>query len=82
MFTTLIHGGKAFAAEHKIRELKARIVKLNIQKSKTLPAKIISKSAANMNNAISEKCGLSPEELETRLLSNEKFRTLFNFHRI
>ena len=82
MFTTSIHGGKAFAAEHKIRELKARTVKLNSQKSKTLPTKIISKSAANMNNAISEKYGLSPEELETRLLSNEKFRTLFNFHRI
>ena len=40
------------------------------------------KSVANMNNVISEKYGLSPEEIETRPLSDEKFMTLFNFHRI
>ena len=28
MFTTSVHGGKAFAAEQKIRELKSRIAKL------------------------------------------------------
>ena len=35
-----------------------------------------------MNNVISEKYGLSQEEIETRSLSDEKFKTLFNFHRI
>ena len=35
-----------------------------------------------MNNAISEKYGLSPEEIETRSLSDVKFKTLFNFHSI
>ena len=30
----------------------------------------------------SEKHGLSPEEIEKKLLSSERFRTLFNFHRI
>ena len=29
MFTTSVRGGKAFAAEQKIRELKTRIAKLN-----------------------------------------------------
>ena len=32
MFTTSTRGGKAFAAEQKIRELKTRILKLNAQK--------------------------------------------------
>ena len=31
MFTTSVYGGKAFAAEQKIRELKTRISKLNAQ---------------------------------------------------
>ena len=34
MFTTSMRGRKAFAAEHKIRELKTRISKLNAQKIK------------------------------------------------
>ena len=81
MFTTSsIRGGKMFAAEQKIRELKTRVAKLNIQKLKISPTKIILKSAAKMNNVISEKYGLIPEEIETRSLFDEKFKTLFNFH--
>ena len=64
MFTTSVRGGKAFAAEQKIRELKIRISKLNAQKLKISPKKIILNSAANMNNVQSEKYGLSPEESE------------------
>ena len=71
-----------FAAEQKIRELKTRAAKLNIQKLKLSPIKKILKSAANMNSVISKKYGLSPEEVETRSLSDEKFRALFHFHRI
>ena len=41
MFTTSVCGGKAFAAEQKIRELKTRISKLNTQKLKISPTKII-----------------------------------------
>ena len=82
MFSSLIRGGKAFEAEQKIRELKTSVAKLNIQKLKILPTKIILKSAANMNNVLSEKYELIPEKIDTRSLSNEKFRTLFYFHRI
>ena len=64
MFTTSVRGGKAFAAEQKIRELKIRISKLNAQKLKISPKKIILNSVANMNNVQSEKYGLSPEENE------------------
>ena len=71
-----------FAAEQKIRELKTRAAKLNIQKLKLSPIKKILKSAANMNSVISKKYGLSPEEVETRSLSDKKFRALFHFHRI
>ena len=44
MFTTSVCGGKAVAAEQKIRELKTRISKLNPQKLKMSPTKIISSS--------------------------------------
>ena len=49
IFTTAVRGGKAFAAEQKIRELKTRISKLNTQKLKISPVKIIPGSTANMN---------------------------------
>ena len=50
MFTSSVQGGKAFAAEQKIRELKTRISKLNAQKLKISATKIILNSANNMNN--------------------------------
>ena len=64
IFTSSVRGGKAFAAEQKIRDLKTRISKLNAQKLKISQTKIILNSANNMNNIKSEKCGLSPEEIE------------------
>ena len=79
MFTTSIWGGKAFATKQKIKELKTKVAKLNIQILNISPTKIILKSAANMNNA---KYGLSQEEIEKISLSDEKFKTLFNSHRI
>ena len=44
MFTSSERDGKAFAAEQKIRELKARIAKLNAQKFKINPTKMIQNS--------------------------------------
>ena len=82
MFWTSLRGGKAFAAEHKIRELKARISKLNGQKLKISPKKIIKISAENMNTQPSKKYGFSPEEVESRALKSERFRKLYNMHRI
>ena len=67
MFTTSARGGKAFAAEQKIRELKTRISKLNLQKLKLSPAKIILNSAINKNSVKSEKYGLTPEEIENKV---------------
>ena len=66
MFTTSVRGGKAFAAEKKIRELKTKKSKLNAQKYKISPAKTILISAENINNAQSEEYGLTPEEIEKK----------------
>ena len=82
MFSTSLRGGKSFAAEQKIRELKTRITKLKSQKLKITPKKIIEISTANMNIQPSKKYGFSPEEVESRALTSERFRTLYNMHRI
>ena len=82
MFTSLVRRGKAFTAEQKIRELKTRIWKLNAQKLKISPSKIIPNSALNMNLMKSVKYGLSPEEIESRSLTGGGFKTLFNIHQI
>ena len=68
MFTTSVRGGKAFATEQKIRELKTTISKLNTQKLKISLTKIISSSADNMNSVHSEKYGLSLDEIEKKVL--------------
>ena len=56
-FSTSLRGGKAFAAEQKIRELKTRIAKLFRQKLKMSLIKIIEMSTANMNIRPSKKYG-------------------------
>ena len=61
MFTTSLKGGKSFAANQKIRELKTRIVKLKGQKLKLTPKKIIEISTSNMNIKPSRKYSNSPE---------------------
>ena len=82
MFSTSLRGGKAFAAERKIRELKKRIAKLMGQKLKLTPKKIIELSTTNMNIMSSLKYGISPENIESKSLNSERFKTPFNMHRI
>ena len=82
MFTSSVRGGKAFVAEQKLRELKARVSKLNAQKLKIAPTKIVPNSALNMNLMKIVKYGLSPEEIKSQSLKSERFRILFNMHRI
>ena len=71
--TSAVRGEKAFAAEQKIRELKTRIAKINGQKLKISPSKIIEMSTENIN--------LRPRVKE-RALSNEPFKTIFSMKRI
>ena len=80
MFSTSLRGGKAFAAEQKIRELKTRTSELTNQKLKISPNKITEMSTINMNIQPSKKYGFSPEEVEKRAL--QRFRTVYNVHRL
>ena len=82
IFTASVRGGKAFAAEQKIRELKTRMSKLKAETLKISPTKIILKLAINMNNVPSEKYEIIPEEIEKKSFSYERFRTIFNMHQI
>ena len=82
MFTTSGGGCKAFAAEQKIRELKTRTSNINARKLKIGPSKIIQNSTLNMNLMKSTKYGLSPEEIKRRSFAGERFKTIFNMHRI
>ena len=59
MFTSSVRGGKAFAAEQKLRELKIRIAKLNALKMKVTPTKIITTSSENMNSAWTKNADLA-----------------------
>ena len=79
MFTTSVCGGKAFASEQRIRELKTRILKLNAQKLKISPTKITLNSAINMSNVPSEKYGLTPAEIEK---NPSQMKNLEQFSRI
>ena len=80
MFSTNIRGGKAFAAEQKIRELKKILFKTkNVykrSKKKINSKKIIEKAIENMNKINSEKYGLPPEIIEKKhflIMSLKKF---------
>ena len=66
MFSTSIRGGKAFAAEQKIRELKTRISKLKGQKLKISPKKIIEISTKNMNNQPSKRSKIDQRKKTNR----------------
>ena len=64
MFSTTVRGGKAFAAEQIIIELKSRIAKLNALKMKLLPTTIILQYSENMNNVKSKKYGANLNNIE------------------
>ena len=79
MFSTVVRGGKAFAAEQKLRELKKRISKLvalqrNSKVKLKSPNTIIEKAVENMNSLPTIKYRLEPDKIEKRSLELEWFR--------
>ena len=86
MFSTTTRGGKAFAAEQKIREFKKilfRIKKTYKRLNKRLnSAKLIKNAVQNMNNTKSIKYGLEPETIEKRSLADDEFREKYDFYRL
>ena len=86
MFSTRVRGGKAFAAEQKIRELKKVIFKTKnaykLSKRKINSKKIIQKAVENLNKTNSEKYGLPPEIIERKTLANDVFKEVYDFYRL
>ena len=70
MFSTAVRGGKALAAEQKLRELKKRIFRLKSLEKKPLkrisPHEIMIKSADNMNSLPTAKYKKVPNDIERK----------------
>ena len=87
MFSTVVRGGKAFAAEQKLRELKNRISRLlalqrNSKVKLKSPDSIIEKAVENMNSLPTIRYGLEPDKIEKRSLESEWFREWFDIRRL
>ena len=84
MFSTRVRGGKALAAEQKIREFKKLLLKIKAickkNKMKFKPIEIIKKTTANMNKTKSTKYQIEPEEIERKSLKDDNFREKFDFY--
>ena len=86
MFTTKNRGGKAYAAEQKIREFKKTLFRIKKTykrlKKRLNSAKLIKKAVENMNNTKSIKYGFEPELIEKQSLNDENFKERYDFHRL
>ena len=87
MFSSKIRGGKAFAAEQKIREFKKLLFKSKrlhkiTKKTRLNSKKLIKNAVENMNRTNFQKYGYPPETVEKKSLSDDIFREIYDFHRI
>ena len=89
MFHTKLQGGKAFAAEQKIREFKKFLLRSKrfekLKKKKIKPNKLIKKTAQNINRTFSTKYSLAPETIEKRSLNpnyGKYFQEIYDFVRL
>ena len=86
MFHTKVRGGKAFAAEQKIREFKKLFLKTKRftkgQGEKLKPNKVIKNVVENLNKIPSAIYDIPPETVEKNTLNSEFNREMFDFLRI
>ena len=87
MFSTKLRGRKGFAAKQKIREFEKLLFQSKrlhkVTKTGRLdPTKLIRNAVQNMNNVNSQKYGVLPEMVEKKSLEDEKFREVYDFHRM
>ena len=89
MFHTKLRGGKAFAAEQKVREFKKILLRNKrfekLEKRKIKPNELLKKTAQNMNETVSTKYGLAPETIEKRSLNpndGKYFQEIYDFVRL
>ena len=89
MFHTKLRGGKAFAAEQKVREFKKILLRNKrfekLEKRTIKPNELLKKTAQNMNETISTKYSLAPETIEKRSLNpndGKYFQEIYDFVRL
>ena len=86
MFSTRVRGGKAFAAEQKIREFKKLLLKTKTlykkSKKKIKPNEIIKKVTANMNKTKTQKYDIEPEKIREKSLEDDNFSEKSDFYRV
>ena len=86
MFSTRVRGGKAFAAEQKIREFKKLLLKIKSLYKKNgmrvKPNVLIKKTTTNMNKTKTTKYQIEPEYVEKKSLEDDNFSEKFDFYRI
>ena len=87
MYSAHLRGGKAFAAEQKICELKKLLLRskrIEKFKGKSIkPNELIKKATFNLNNTRSAKYGYSPEQIEEQALkpnTGKYFQEVYDFH--
>ena len=81
MFSTKIQGGKAFAAEQKTKEFKSKSIERRLG-NRIKPNRQIQKATNKLNKAKSAKYGLNPEEIESKVISDEQFKDEYDFYRL
>ena len=85
MFSTKLRGGKAFAAEQKIREFKKMLLKVKDlykkNKKQIKPNEIFKKVTTNINKTKTQKYEIEPEEVEKNALFDDNYREKFDFYR-
>ena len=89
LYHSKLRGGKAFAAEQKIREFKKTLLKTKRFKKRNgerlRPNEAINKAVENINNNPSKKYNVAPEALENSILKSENGefnREMYDFQRI
>ena len=86
MSSTRLRGGKAFAAEQKIREFKKLLLKSKgIEKRLKVrlnPNNLITKATNNLIYAKSAKYDIASETVEKETIKNPLFIEVYDFHRL
>ena len=87
MCSTAVGGGRAFAVEQKLMELKKRlsgllVLQRNSKAKLKSPDILIQKAVENMNTLHTTKYGVKPDKIEKRSLESDWFREWFDISRL
>ena len=87
MCSTAVGGGRAFAVEQKLMELKKRlsgllVLQRNSKAKLKSPDILIQKAVENMNTLHTAKYGVKPDKIEKRSLESDWFREWFDISRL